>query len=582
MYAYFLAKIDVSGVEIAHLQECLPMLARLLESRGDGTYQIDYTQDFSGVVDRKALVDHLQANGFEIQGPGILSGKGAILDNTSSVGDYVCTWLHEARGHTARTKIYNKVVSQFEAGEVFGGHLADYVDRPNQHMRRTFERPAVQARGCTRVKGSYYGSEALSAQTGEELVAAALEEVQLENEKNGLFVVQPPTRQWENLAWPGISSGQTKQKGPRSGGCLGKADTVGNGRLRLSQLSYLPSRSFGCGKQRSTVLGAALLLQGRANNPGGKPKALPAAPRGSSPQNAPTTNRARGVGLARREDVGNRKAHRPSCPLWKIPEIAANRKLSTLSRRNRAARLEEIFEEKTKLEWVEKLEKIAKKRGETRELRSKEIEQMRGIVEAKKRLLAERAKIRDAVECALFEPKTKKLREISGKPWKVLGHREATFGPRVVLEDEEGGTEVVYSTKQLAKLLENTRELFFSEKDRFARELFFAASQKQKLEIQVLLTRSFFNAEGKEIFWNPIGIDKYPDPQKLEELQREQRNAREFLAEHGLDDFQLEKLHACTLPKPKDWKKAIDMESGKDGSLPPSGWRRRGAHPRLR
>ena len=79
----------------------------------------------------------------------------------------------------------------------------------------------------------------------------------------------------------------------------------------------------------------------------------------------------------------------------------------------------------------------------------------------------------------------------------------------------------------------------------------------------MLPTRSFFNAGGKELFWNPIGIDKYPDPQKLEELQREQRNAREFLAEHELEDFQQEKLHACTVPKPKDWKKAIDMEEGR-------------------
>ena len=76
VYAYFVAKIDVSEVEIAHLQECLPMLARLLESRGDGTYQIDYTQDFSGVVDRKALVDHLQANGFEIHGVWNTLGQG--------------------------------------------------------------------------------------------------------------------------------------------------------------------------------------------------------------------------------------------------------------------------------------------------------------------------------------------------------------------------------------------------------------------------------------------------------------------------------------------------------------------------
>ena len=78
--AYFVAKIDVSEVEIAHLQEHLPTLARLLESRGDCMYEIDYTQDFSGMVDRNAL-------GFEMQGSGRHSDKGTILDNTSSVGD---------------------------------------------------------------------------------------------------------------------------------------------------------------------------------------------------------------------------------------------------------------------------------------------------------------------------------------------------------------------------------------------------------------------------------------------------------------------------------------------------------------
>ena len=84
--------------------------------------------------------------------------------------------------------------------ETFGGHLPDYVDCPNQYMWRTFEHPAVQARGCTRIEVSYYGSKTLSAQTGEALVAAAQEEVQVKNEENGLFVAQPPARQWENLA----------------------------------------------------------------------------------------------------------------------------------------------------------------------------------------------------------------------------------------------------------------------------------------------------------------------------------------------------------------------------------------------
>ena len=207
VYACFVVKIDVSEVEIAYLQEHLPTLARLLESRGDSMYEIDYTQDFSRMVDRNALVSHLLANGFEMQGSGIHSDKGTILDNTSSVGDHVCTWIHTARGHTARTKIYNKAVSQLEAGEVnetFGGHLADYVDCLNQHMRRTFEHPAVQARGCTRIEVSFYGSETLSARTGEELVAVALEEVQVEREENGLFVVQP--QHGSGKTWPSIST----------------------------------------------------------------------------------------------------------------------------------------------------------------------------------------------------------------------------------------------------------------------------------------------------------------------------------------------------------------------------------------
>lgn len=51
--AYFAAKIDVSEAEIGRLQKSLLTLCRLLECRGDGIHQIDYPQDFSGVLDRK-------------------------------------------------------------------------------------------------------------------------------------------------------------------------------------------------------------------------------------------------------------------------------------------------------------------------------------------------------------------------------------------------------------------------------------------------------------------------------------------------------------------------------------------------
>ena len=91
---------------------------------------------------------------------------------------------------------------QFEAGDVrepFGGHLAHYIDSTNRYLRRTMLHPDVQRRGCTRIEILLYAcdTEDFSQAVAEELIAEALE---LVNTKEGLFVVQPPAKQWENLA----------------------------------------------------------------------------------------------------------------------------------------------------------------------------------------------------------------------------------------------------------------------------------------------------------------------------------------------------------------------------------------------
>ena len=58
-----------------------------------------------------------------------------ILANTSSVGDHVCTSVHTSKaGYTVRTKLYNKVVSNLEAGEVrepIGVHLSERASAPH-------------------------------------------------------------------------------------------------------------------------------------------------------------------------------------------------------------------------------------------------------------------------------------------------------------------------------------------------------------------------------------------------------------------------------------------------------------------
>ncbi|MEW8689135.1 MAG: hypothetical protein AB2556_25215 [Candidatus Thiodiazotropha sp.] len=77
------------------LQVSLPAFERLLLAHGYGLYCIDYTQDFSWVLDQEALVDHLCASeGFHEQdnlAAAMRADVPTILANTGSVGDHVYT-----------------------------------------------------------------------------------------------------------------------------------------------------------------------------------------------------------------------------------------------------------------------------------------------------------------------------------------------------------------------------------------------------------------------------------------------------------------------------------------------------------
>ncbi|MEW8688768.1 MAG: hypothetical protein AB2556_23370, partial [Candidatus Thiodiazotropha sp.] len=90
----FVAKVDVSEIPMDELQASLPAFERLLLAHS-GLYCVDYTQDFSGVLDREALMDHLCASeGFHKQGDlasAMRADVPTILANTGSMGGHVCT-----------------------------------------------------------------------------------------------------------------------------------------------------------------------------------------------------------------------------------------------------------------------------------------------------------------------------------------------------------------------------------------------------------------------------------------------------------------------------------------------------------
>lgn len=96
-------------------------------------------------------------------------------------------------GYTIRNKVYNKIVSNYEAGEIrgeFGCHLADYVACTNTHLRPTFHHSNVQARGCNMIDVSVYGlpTTMLDANRANKMLAPELTKLAAPK-----FVVQTPS-----------------------------------------------------------------------------------------------------------------------------------------------------------------------------------------------------------------------------------------------------------------------------------------------------------------------------------------------------------------------------------------------------
>ena len=110
---YFVAKIDLSQAGIGKQQKSLPALCRLLESRGDEILPNRPRARPLRSARKKKAGRASARKWVRMQNSGKYSEKSCILDNTNRVGGHVCTWRHEVDGHRARTKVYNKVVSQW-------------------------------------------------------------------------------------------------------------------------------------------------------------------------------------------------------------------------------------------------------------------------------------------------------------------------------------------------------------------------------------------------------------------------------------------------------------------------------------
>ena len=120
-----------------------------------------------------------------------------ILDNEEKCGKNIVTYVKNHGSLSISVKYYNKIVSNFEAGDVQvknSVHLSEYVNCPNNHLEKTFKHPDAQKRGLTRLEISIFGFD-FSVNYSQLLE----EELAIVEDKD-IFYIQPPVNQWIQLA----------------------------------------------------------------------------------------------------------------------------------------------------------------------------------------------------------------------------------------------------------------------------------------------------------------------------------------------------------------------------------------------
>ena len=624
IHALFVAKMDVSEIDIQKLHDILPTLEERLQAQGYGIYSIDYTRDFSGTLDRKKLVEYLtQKQNFREKGTYtetiLEEAPPTILDNTNSVGNHVCTWIETCDGYTMRTKVYNKIVSNFEAGEVrehFGGHLANYADCSNDRLRKTFLHPDVQSRGCTRIEISLYACTDRTPETADRLVDYTLKTVSPKS--THLFVEQPATKHWENLAkhldrcfvladrpnstiyvcWyahtkTGRLSGVRISPTKFTVDCDNRWNrailwAMGDFGFRncpifhieiLSLENDIQLTNLQCyTKDSKTILCTSrkpTQLHPNAEDPS---KLLPPAP---TVEWEWRKKKCHAIGV-----------EQPTCTLQEVPSIAANRKVSLLSTRKRAERQMYLLEEQTAEEWKHKawnsLEKYQEEHIQNQERRNQELADMQKHVEQNRKDRCRSNHVYWTVEYSLENTRTEKISTLSGDQiWSVLGYRMPKDKGycKVVVAEKEGGTpRTIWTNNGLRRVLE---EIGSVEKkvDRYKRVTYWFPREYYKrfypmgddnrsknngwqtseegtrvgLDILVEPPLSFIPEGQSERVWYPIQIVDAPIPAELPSL-RELALEKELEEKRPTARETMRKVPGTYLLK--DCVKCIDLAQG--------------------
>ena len=582
----FVVKIDVSNVPLRKLQDSLSHLETKLLGIGYSIYCVDYTQDYSGTMSREKLVSHfLSRKDFQMQkeaNSGL--AKYTILDNTDSVGRNVLTYIHEDEetGNLQRVKFYNKIVSNFEAGEVrssTGGHLADYVFSSNERLRKVFATKDVQERGITRLEVSVYRKHAcISGDIGSTILQRTLDMVS--SIDCPLFAIQPAKQQWNLLAekitkcfalvervhyiiyliWygnsytgrlVGIKNDYSKKKDKENIEDyiqwaiadfgfkmvpIWRADilSIEQNSVRMSPLLCYVKK-----QDSSTLLAPCNRPLVVYTDPPDISFFLPSTPfvdwKWRSKKEKPSDSR------------------KPKQELVEMPEIANGKKVSMLSVKQRATIEEEIREAKEKVQWMDSSKDILKSLEEGAPI---DIENIRIRMEAIERRKKLEEEISDLVEKTLDRKYTRQLGETPSGKYAIVGWASWENKKRVVVQYREDGKYYpIWPNTRIRKLLDCISPYFYCSDPRSKRSIYAYIPIEESpgcFLIDIRPKKWFYNSAGTLIGYFPVEVadeNNYKNiRKKLQDLEKETEEIVEQHRSAYIENVELPKdaeKHVC-------------------------------------
>ena len=118
---------------------------------------IDFTQDFSGLINKEEVIDYLIRNcDFRLQGSYNLATH-TILDNDYKISRNCLTFMKHTNNGDIRYKFYKKFVQSLESPSVkdlVGSHIGDYISNPNKNPKNAIIK--AKDTGLLRLEITFY------------------------------------------------------------------------------------------------------------------------------------------------------------------------------------------------------------------------------------------------------------------------------------------------------------------------------------------------------------------------------------------------------------------------------------------